>query len=760
MPPRILRSPRALLALLLLAAGGPAAAQTAHDLAQQVEIRRTTYGVPHIKADNLRAAYYALAWVQLEDYGDRVPVGLLRSRGTLALTRGPEATGSDFLNRMSYARAQDTYHLVDAPTRAVYEGFAAGVNRYIELHPDEFPDWNEPPFTGLDVHAAAVVGPSFNGGRRVIQRLERLEREAREQAERTAGAEDGEGEPNEADTKNEMPTGEGEATDVASERQKEDGSNAWALHPSRTESGEAILLRNPHLSWSAGYYEGHIRVPGVLDFYGDFRIGSPFGVIGGFNERLGWATTNNDTDRDEVYALDVDPERPDHYLFDGASFPLRQELVTVEFRNGPGISSETREFWTTPLGPVIHRAGGKVYVARLGEAEEYRAGEQFLRMMRARNLEEWKDAMRMHARATSNFTYADADGNILIVYNGTVPDLPHPSGGDTLAIPARGTEDVWTRLVPWDSLPQVLNPRGGYVHNENDSFHFANLNELLLPAERWPEHFEQPELRLRSQLGIQLIQGRDKLSLEEVVERKHSYRMLLADRVKPDLVAAVRADAPAGEVAEALALLERWDNRAAHESRGAVLFQEWWNRYRALVDSVADALPDDVEVDEDSLLYAETWKIERPMETPRGLGSPELAAQAFARAVPETARRFGSWDVAWGDVHRVRRGDVDEPVGGCGGALGCFRVLNFDQAEDGKRVVDGGDGWVLAVEFTSPPRGYSILGYGQTTDETSPHHDDQAAMFARGEMKRIRWTERDIEANTIRRYRPGLEAGR
>ncbi|HUH11576.1 MAG TPA: penicillin acylase family protein, partial [Longimicrobiales bacterium] len=741
------RAPRALLALVLLAAvmAPPAAAQTANDLARQVEIRRTTYGVPHIKAENLRAAYYALAWVQLEDYGDRVPVGLLRSRGQLALTRGPEATGSDFLNRMGYARAQDTYHLVDADTRAVYEGFAVGVNRYIELHPEEFPDWNEPPFTGLDVHAAGVVGPSFNAGGRVINRLERLEREAREQAARTAGAggaEDAEGDEGAMDPE---PTGEGGATDVASERQKEDGSNAWALHPSRTRSGEAILLRNPHLSWTAGYYEGHIRVPGVLDFYGDFRIGSPFGVIGGFNERLGWATTNNDTDRDEVYALDVDPERPDHYLFDGASFALRRELVTVEFRNGPGVSSETREFWTTPLGPVVHRAGGKVYVARLGEAGEYRAGEQFLRMMRAQTLEEWKDAMRMHARATSSFTYADADGNILYVWNGTVPDRPHPSGGDTLAIPARRTDDVWTRLIPWDSLPQVLNPRGGYLHNENDSFHFANLNETLLPAERWPDHFEQPRLRTRSQHAVQLIQGRDKLSLEDVVERKHSYRMLLADRVKPDLAQAVRADAPAGEVAEALALLERWDNRAAHESRGAVLFQTWWDRYRVLVDSVADELPDDVEVDQDTLLYAEAWSIERPMETPRGLGRPDLAAQAFAWAVPETARRFGAWDVAWGEVHRVRRGDVDEPVGGCGGALGCFRVLNFSQDDDGKRAVNGGDGWVLAVEFTSPPRGYSVLAYGQTPDEESPHYDDQAAMFARGEMKPIRWTERDIE---------------
>ena len=108
----------------------------------------------------------------------------------------------------------------------------------------------------------------------------------------------------------------------------DDGSNAWALAPSRTKSGKAILLRNPHLAWTAGYYEAHLTVPGVVDFYGDFRIGGPLIVIGGFNRDLGWATTNsNSGDLTEIYALDVDPAAPDHYLLDGASLPLTRESL-------------------------------------------------------------------------------------------------------------------------------------------------------------------------------------------------------------------------------------------------------------------------------------------------------------------------------------------------------------------------------------------------------------------------------------------------
>lgn len=117
--------------------------------------------------------------------------------------------------------------------------------------------------------------------------------------------------------------------------------------------------------------------------------------------------------------------------------------------------------------------------------------------------------------------------------------------------------------------------------------------------------------------------------------------------------------------------------------------------------------------------------------------------------------RYGAADVAWGDVHRVRRGNVDVPVGGCSGALGCFRVLAYEQLPDGKRVANSGDGWVLAVEFGAVrPRAYSILAYGQSADSTSPHYADQAEMFAKGVFKPVWWTAADVKKHAVREYRP------
>lgn len=684
--------------------------------AQQVEIRRTSHGVPHILAENLRAAAFGIAYVQLEDHGDRTIRSMEAGRGRMAQIEGMRAVDSDASARLALERALIVFDSLNTDTRDYYTGFAEGLNHYIRVYRDQLPAWVRPDFTAQQVLARDIVWPSSATMRRFRERVI----EGSDAPPLLIALDDDAG---------------------YMQEPQNVGSNAWALAPSRTVNGNAILLRNPHLAWSAGYYEAHVRVPGKLDWYGDFRIGGPFSVIGGFNPHLGFATTNAATRAHEFYAFRLDPNDPDSFLLDGRPQPIRTVEVDVDYIEDGVAGTETRAQEWTEFGPVVVRKDSLLYVYRSAIPGAYREGERWLELIKAQSFEEWKAAMRIQPRGGSNFTYADAAGNIFIVWESPAPLLPHPPGGDTLAVFATRRDQVWSQLASFDAMPQHHNPPGGYVHNENDSPHYANLNAIL--PHTFPFHVEPPRFRLRSQHGAMLLHNDRVFSLEDVVEAKHSMRMLLADRVKDDLVAAVRASEPETDVARAIEFLAAWDNTAAHESRGGVLFATWWDRYRSLVNS-------------DSLHEAD-WSEEEPMATPRGLGNLPAAIEAFAWAVPETARRYGGWDVAWGEVHRVRYGDVDEPVGGCGGALGCFRVLNFTTAEDGKEVVDGGDGWVIAVEFANTPRAYSVLAYGQSPNPASPWHDDQAAMFAASRMKPVRFTETDIAADLVVRYHPGAE---
>ena len=268
-------------------------------------IRRTEFGVPHITATNFRGIGIGLGYAQTEDYGVRVVLGLLRDKAWMGRTFGKDSVGSDFAAQLVQQRVQDTYHLLDADTRAMYEGFAEGVNRYIRAHGNTLPSWAKPVFTGHDVAAGDIGTANITTAQRLV--LRRLQADSL----RRSGARDESREPEPA--------------------YNEDGSNAWALAPSRTTSGRAILLRNPHLAWTAGYWEAHVTVPGKLDFYGDFRIGSAFAVVAGFNKDLGWATTNNAPDLDEVYALELDAAAVDHYRFDGTSVPIRPRSVTASY---------------------------------------------------------------------------------------------------------------------------------------------------------------------------------------------------------------------------------------------------------------------------------------------------------------------------------------------------------------------------------------------------------------------------------------------
>jgi acyl-homoserine-lactone acylase len=702
------------------------------DVARQVEVRRTTYGVPQILAQNLRAAGFALAYVQIEDYGTGIIEGMQSARGRAALVSGARSIDADARNLLRRRHAVAMFDSLQQDTRDIYDGFAQGMNHFIRAHRSELPEWMQPDFSAIDVFSRDIAWPAEGAMNTFRQRLARnpadpallvATADGRWQRSGNAGAAPGESE-----------TGE------QPEQQPDNvGSNAWALAPSRTTSGRAIMLRNPHLAWTSGYYEAHVRVPGKLDFYGDFRIGGPFSVIGGFNRDLGFSTTNNENRTHEYYAFRTDASRADHIIVDGQSVALRRDTVTVTYRDSTGTMAQAaREFLSTPFGPVITQRDSLVYVYRPALNGEYRAGEQWLEMMKARSLAEYQRAMRMQARETSNFTYADRAGNIYYTWVSTAPALPHPDGGDTLAIYATRASHVWSRLVPFDSLPHLLNPPGGYIHNENDSPHYTNLNAIM--RHDFPFWVQEPSLRLRSQHALEILHNDRRFSLEDVVAAKHSMRMLLADRVKNDLIAAVRATAPTGEVAQALELLATWDNTAAADARGALLFETWWNRYRALTRGAEP--------------HRVAWDPAQPASTPHGLSNLTAAAQAFTEAVPDAARRFGSWSAAWGDVHRVRRGNVDVPVGGCSGALGCFRVLNFSES-DGKRIANGGDGWVLAVEFGDEPRAYTVLAYGQSPDPASPFHANQAALFAANRMKPVLWSEQEIAGATVHRYHPG-----
>ena len=702
-------------------------------LADRVSIRRDTFGVPHITGETEAAVAFGFGYAQAEDHAEEMAKRFLAARGEAARLLGPSYLDSDLAMRRwdNIGEARRAMGSLDRTFREVLEGFAGGYSLYVRQHRDALPSWIVE-ITGADALATTHTdAPTDAASASIVRALQQ------KYPEGTAAP----AAPRKVD---DLPGADQAAGDSS-------GSNAIALSGLKTVSGAPMLLGNPHLRWQSLYWEARVKVPGRLDFYGSTLVGFPW-LRAGFNDRLGYVQTNNNSDNRDIFALPLDPARPDHYVFEGKPRPLQRVDVAVEVKQNDGsMVTERRTYWRSHLGPIVHRNSTTAFAYHSTVAGAWRWFEGFWRLSHARSLRDFMKVMSTRFSPESNYTYADADGNILYLWNSRIPKRVQDGTTYELDVPGGTKKYVWKDLHPTRDLPQMLNPTGGYIQNANNPPWYVTLRQPLDPA-RYPAYFERGELGLRPQLALDMVEARGKFSVEDLKRLKYDTRLLLAERVKPALIEAVAAQpSPSAELAEARKVLEAWDNRAAATSRGAVLFQRFWDSYRAEVRQP----------------YAEGWDPKRPAQTPRGIADTGAAMKHLAEAVTWTRTTYGSADVAWGDANRYRFGDINLPGEGASGLMGAFRVQAFDAPEAGdspvrvagwagagRQLAGGGDAWVLLVHFTRPLQAFSVLAYGQTTDRSSPHSRDQIRIFAARDLRPVWFTDADVAAHTEREYRP------
>ena len=702
-------------------------------LADRVVIRRDTFGVPHIVGETEAAVAFGFGYAQAEDHAAEMARRFLGARGDAAKHFGPAHLDGDLAMRRwdNIGEARRAMASLDRTFREVLEGFAAGYSLYVRQHRDALPPWVIE-ITGADALALTRTdAPNDSASAALVRALQQ------KYPEGTAA-------PAAPRTVDDLPGADEAAGDSG-------GSNAIALSGLKTASGAPMLLANPHLRWQQLYWEAHVKVPGRLDFYGSTLVGFPW-LRAGFNDRLGYVQTNNNSDNRDIFALPLDLARPDHYVFDGKPRPLQRVDVSAEVRKDDGaVIVERRTYWRSHLGPVVYRNSTTAFAYRSTAADAWKWFEGFWRLSHVRSLRDYMKVMSTRFSPESNYTYADADGNILYLWNSRIPKRVQDGTSYDLDVPGATRKYVWNDLHPTRDLPQMLNPPGGYIQNANNPPWYVTLRRHLDPA-RYPAYFERGELALRPQLALDMIESRERFSVEELKRLKYDTRLLLAERVKPALLEAIAAQPSlSAELAEARRVLAAWDDRAAATSRGATLFQRFWDTYRAEVRQP----------------YAEVWDTKRPAQTPRGIADADAALRHLAEAVTWTRATYGSADVAWGDVNRYRFGDIDLPGEGASSLLGAFRVQVFDPPEAkesrvrvagwagaDRQLAGGSDAWVLLVHFTRPLQAFSVLAYGETTDRSSPHSRDQIRIFAARDLRPAWFTDAEVAAHTEREYRP------
>lgn len=694
----------ALAALILAGACAPADFVPTED-----EILWDTWGVPHIYGTTEEALFRGQGWAQMASHGDLI----LRLYGQ-ARGRAAEYWGADYLDSDRWVRTMGIPQRgaewlagESEEMRRNIEAFAQGMNAYAEAHPDRIADDVEVvlPVTGADVlaHGNRAIHFTFITNQGVV-------RQAQAVLERRVAL--------------------GPLLQALDPQQRASdiGSNTWAIGPSRSESGNAILVANPHLPWGDLFlfWESHLVGPGI-DSYGTTLVGVP-GIAIGFNDNLGWSHTVNTYDGADLFAVEVDG---DGYRFgdDTRPFETREETLRVKEEDG-SMREETLTVRSSVHGPVVAMDGDRAVALRVAGLEKAGVSGQWWDMAKARDLAEFEAALSRLQIPMFNVMYADVEGHILYVFNGSVPER---SEGDFRAwqgvMDGSDPTTLWTTYHSYDELPRILDPEIGWLQNANDPPWTATVPQVLDPAD-FPAYMSPTGMAFRPQRSANMLRADESITFEEAVAYKHSTVVEMAERIVPELVEAAdfSENAAAFEAAE---VLDRWDRTVDADARGALLFEAWATKW------LRAGAP-----------WVLAWDPDAPADTPDGLGDEELAVRLLVEAAEEVRETYGALDVAWGEVSRARVGDAEVPVSGGPGGMGVFRVANFSPLRDGVRQVTQGDSYYAVMEFGEDGvRARVLTAYGNATQGQSAHVGDQLRLYGAQEMRPVWRSREDVEAN-------------
>jgi acyl-homoserine-lactone acylase len=684
-----------------------------------IRIARDAYGVPHIFGRTDADVAYGVGYAHAEDDFSTLQEVLAMTRGRLGAMTGADGAKTDFAAAVIDGRGTVDRHYAALPddVKRLFVAYAAGLNRYAERHPDEVRLSGLFPVTAEDVVTGFVVrSPFFFGLDQTLGALVEGKPLNREGGPAMAAVRQANGTAHTNAIGTLLGSGEGQ-----------NGSNAFAVAPSRTTDGATWLVSNSHQPWTGGvaWYEPVVHSDEGWDFAGATFPGSPYPFLG-HNRDLGWTNTVNRPDLTDVYRLTLD-EGGTRYRYDGQWRDLESRRVWLRVKWGPFTIPVPRTVYRSVHGPVIINDNG-AFAFRYAGIDRLDMVTQYYRIQRARNFGEWQTAMSGQGVPATNFIYADREGNIGLFYNALFPD--RPEGYDWRGIlPGDTSRALWRRELAFDRVPRLVNPASGYIMNANNTPFLA-----AGPGD------ELDQSRFDPRMGIELDQTNRGTRAVALFEAAGQIDEATLRRIKYDT--GYERTGYAGEfIRAALALDPRGD---ADIAAAQALIRNWdWN-----LDGRGQG---------DALVLT----ILRPANKEHYLrtGIVPDPRVILTEAIAHLRTHFNSIDPPMGTVLRLRHGEgasaVDLPLDGGNDTLRASTLWHVDP--DGRYRVRHGDSFLMFVRWDrdGTVRSDSIQPFGAATTRTaSRYHTDQAQLFVQHRTKPVLFDRAAFLATNPRFYRP------
>ncbi len=677
-----------------------------------VRIVRDSFGVPHIFGSTDPDVAYGIAWAQAEDDFSTLQQVLAMTRGRMGAITGSDGAKGDYAGHLLGVRAtvERDYDAQPADVRALLDGYASGLNRYAETHGQEVALARLFPVNGRDVAAGFVLRSPFFFG-----------------LDKTLGALT-EGKPPPDDSGGRLTEGDpppgltATPVDPVAEERAENGSNAFVVAPRRSADGHTRLVSNSHQPWKGpvAWYELVVQSGTGWHFAGANFPGTPYPLLG-HNEVLGWTNTVNRPDLIDVYRLTTDGDR---YRYDGQWRPLERRRVWLPVKLwGPFVLPVPRTIERAVQGPVVRNDNG-AFAINYGGKDRMGMVESYYRLTRARSFDEWRAVLARQAIPATNFLYADAAGNIAYFYNAAFPNR-RPGFDYRGVLPGDTSRAYVPGTVPWSAVPRLVNPPSGFLINSNNApWLAAGRGSELRPGDWSPLLGVETNMTNRATRALELMSADPSISRAELARVKYDTAVSKRSWAGPWFASMLALD-PHGDatLAGAQAVLRRWD---------------WNYDGRGPADALAALL----------LRAGNKWHYQGLERTdPRTV---------LTEAAEHLQAHFGRLDPPLGEVMRLRVGDVDLPYLGGPDVLRAASL--WDVADDGRLVVKHGDSFLMFAEWSpaGQVRSWSIQPFGAAVSRPdSPHHADQARLFAAERVKPVWFTRDELRGHVERVYRPG-----
>jgi len=695
--------------------------------ANDINIVRDNWGVPHIYGKTDADAVFGMLYTQCEDDFPRVERNYLTATARMAEAEGENFIYNDLRMRLFIDTTKAIAVYKDAPgwMKKLCNAFADGINYYLYTHPQTKPKL----LTRFQPWMPFLFSEGSIGGD--------IESVSLNELKEFYGKQPG-------DLKEEI-SDDGLGAEPR-------GSNGIAIAPSISATGNALFLINPHTSF---YFRSELQVVSEegLNAYGAVTWGQFF-IYQGFNEHCGWMHTSSQADViDEYTETVVKKNKALFYKYGKEVRPLQEEKISIAYKKGNSIARKEFTTFRTGHGPIAAQRNKKWISVKL-MVEPLKALTQSYQRTKSNSLADFKNNMLLQTNSSNNTVYADDQGNIAYWHGNFMPKRD-PQFNWNEPVDGSNPATEWQGLHSPDEMIHILNPANGWIQNCNAT-PFTAAGENSPRQKDYPSYMAPDAENARGLHAVKVLKNQKDFTLDKLIATSRDSYLPGFEKLLPSFLQAFDEVAASNDslqknLSEPIQLLKGWDLRWAATSVPTTLAIYWAQKLRQNVSSRIPSRIDQLSVIR--ILQEKTSSLEK--------------VNALKETITDLQRDFGTWKMGWGEVNRFQRlsGKIDagfddaQPsiavpfTSSFWGSLAAFGSRRYSNTK--KMYGSVGNSFIAVVEFGKKVKAKTVVTGGSSSDQASLHFNDQSEMYCNGNFKDVLFYKEDVMKHVEKQYQPG-----